>query len=116
VASPAVATDLARYAAAPFRLHHGVPVLDGGLTWVTCGVAETCPGGDHTIVLGAVTGTSLSHGEPLVRHSGRYRRLVPARQLRSYRRVRSTMPRFACSPSSASSPVTRSPRSSNGTR
>ncbi len=67
-----------RFAAAPYRLHYGVPVLDDALAWVTCGVAETYPGGDHTIVLGAVTGLSLSAGEPLVRESGRYRQLQPA--------------------------------------
>jgi hypothetical protein len=35
----------------------------------------TLQGGDHMIVLGAVTGMGRTGGEPLVRHAGRYRRI-----------------------------------------
>jgi 3-hydroxy-9,10-secoandrosta-1,3,5(10)-triene-9,17-dione monooxygenase reductase component len=70
--------DQARFAGVAHRLHDGLPVLAAALAWVTCGVAATYPGGDHTIVLGAVTGIGLGDGQPLVRQRGRYRLLQPA--------------------------------------
>jgi flavin reductase (DIM6/NTAB) family NADH-FMN oxidoreductase RutF len=82
--------DQLRFAAAPYYLQHGVPVLDDALAWVTCRVAATYPGGDHTIVLGAVTGIRICDGEPLVRQSGRYRRLQPTRYRRRQPARRST--------------------------
>jgi flavin reductase (DIM6/NTAB) family NADH-FMN oxidoreductase RutF len=70
--------ETVRFAATPYRLHHGMPVLDDALAWVTCGVVETYPGGDHTIVLGAVTQMAAGAGDPLIHHSGRYHRLQSA--------------------------------------
>ena len=59
------------------RLEQGFAVLDDALVCVTCDLYDATPGGDHTIVVGAVTGIELGAGEPLVRHAGRYRRLGP---------------------------------------
>lgn len=64
-----------KFSRVAYRLEKGSPVLDDALAWLTCDVHDTVPGGDHTIVLGAVTGIDVGTGEPLVRHGGRYRRL-----------------------------------------
>lgn len=34
----------------------GAPLLAGALAWIECDVERELPGGDHTIVIGAVTG------------------------------------------------------------
>ena len=62
-----------RFAGVVHRLERGVPVLSDSLAWLTCDVHATHPGGDHTIVVGAVTGMSRDTGDPLVWHDGRYR-------------------------------------------
>ena len=61
--------------------HHdagGAPVLDDALAWLSCRVHATHPGGDHTIVVGAVTRMAREEGEPLVWHASRYRVLDSA--------------------------------------
>jgi flavin reductase (DIM6/NTAB) family NADH-FMN oxidoreductase RutF len=62
-----------RFAGVGHRLERGVPVLSAALAWLTCDVHTTYPGGDHTIVVGAVTDLSRVAGDPLVWHDGRYR-------------------------------------------
>jgi flavin reductase (DIM6/NTAB) family NADH-FMN oxidoreductase RutF len=62
-----------RFADVCHRLERGVPVLSDALAWMTCDVHTTYPGGDHTIVVGAVTSMSREAGEPLVWHDSRYR-------------------------------------------
>jgi 3-hydroxy-9,10-secoandrosta-1,3,5(10)-triene-9,17-dione monooxygenase reductase component len=56
----------------------GAPVLDEALAWLSCRVHATYPGGDHTIVVGAVTEMDRGEGEPLVWHASRYRALDSA--------------------------------------
>jgi flavin reductase (DIM6/NTAB) family NADH-FMN oxidoreductase RutF len=64
-----------KFASVPHRLVDSSPVLDEALAWLTCDLHMTLQGGDHMIVLGAVTGMGRTGGEPLVRHAGRYRRI-----------------------------------------
>ncbi|MDQ7849593.1 MAG: flavin reductase family protein [Armatimonadota bacterium] len=71
-----------RYAGAPeFRFQrwaHG-PLLVGALASVGCRVERLVEAGDHTIVLGAVTGLHQGEpGDPLLFFGGRYRRLMQA--------------------------------------
>jgi len=62
-----------RFAGVGHRLERGVPVLSDALAWLTCDMHTTYPGGDHTIVVGAVTDLSRNAGDPLVWHDSRYR-------------------------------------------
>ncbi len=66
-----------KFSAVSYRLINGSPVLDEALAWVTCALHSKAPGGDHTIVIGAVSATGVRSGKPLVRQAGRYRRLAP---------------------------------------
>ncbi|MFG2012750.1 flavin reductase family protein [Micromonospora sp. NPDC048868] len=56
-----------------YRRAHGVPVLDDALAWLACRVHAEYPGGDHVIVVGAVTTVSCNAGDPLVWHRSGYR-------------------------------------------
>jgi flavin reductase (DIM6/NTAB) family NADH-FMN oxidoreductase RutF len=50
-----------------------LPVLDGVVAWIACGLEQLIPGGDHTIAIGAVE--ALEHdsaAQPLVWHRGTY--------------------------------------------
>ena len=58
------------------RWENGVPVLDSAVAWLTCSVHDALPGGDHTILVGAITDLRRADGEPLVWHGGRYRSLA----------------------------------------
>ena len=60
----------------------GAPRLDGVVAWIDCALHGEFPGGDHTIVVGAVRG--LEHDEPgpdgddpLLWFGRGYRRLAP---------------------------------------
>ncbi|MGX1115746.1 flavin reductase (DIM6/NTAB) family NADH-FMN oxidoreductase RutF [Streptomyces ambofaciens] len=64
-----------RFAGVPHHYQDTVPILDEAIASLTCTVHTTHPGGDHTILIGAVTTTSHGRGEPLLRHRGSYRRL-----------------------------------------
>jgi flavin reductase (DIM6/NTAB) family NADH-FMN oxidoreductase RutF len=57
----------------------GAPVLDGGLAWLDCRVHATFPGGDHTIIVGAVLAAGVAGGQddPLLYFASQYRRLAP---------------------------------------
>jgi flavin reductase (DIM6/NTAB) family NADH-FMN oxidoreductase RutF len=55
---------------------HGVPVLEGVLAWMVCGVVARVPTGDHRVVLAeAVAGDSSGAGRPLLYHAGGYNAL-----------------------------------------
>lgn len=54
----------------------GSPLLEGSLAWLDCTVQQTHVAGDHTIVVGRVEECSRGEGEPLVFHSGKYKRLA----------------------------------------
>lgn len=57
------------------RGHSGVPLLDGALAQLECRVTERHPGGDHTILIGAVESAEVREGNPLLYYRGGYRRL-----------------------------------------
>jgi 3-hydroxy-9,10-secoandrosta-1,3,5(10)-triene-9,17-dione monooxygenase reductase component len=65
-----------KFAGVRHRLVHGVPVFEHALAWFTCDVHRTHDGGDHTIVVGAVTAVHHDDGQPLVWHDRRYRSLA----------------------------------------
>ena len=54
----------------------GVPVIDGALTQVSTKVVDAHPAGDHTLFIGEVQHFEHLGGDPLIFHSGAYRRLV----------------------------------------
>lgn len=56
----------------------GVPLLEGCLSRFECRRWSGHEGGDHLIVLGAVTAASIGDGEPLVFFGGDYGRLADA--------------------------------------
>jgi 3-hydroxy-9,10-secoandrosta-1,3,5(10)-triene-9,17-dione monooxygenase reductase component len=64
-----------RFANVAHRSEQGLPVLADALAWAICQVHTTYPGGDHTVVVGAVSHMGRASGEPLVRHGGQYRAL-----------------------------------------
>lgn len=56
----------------------GAPVLDGVCAWVDCTLEAEHDGGDHTIVVGRVTGLGAdAAGSPLLYHRGAYGLTVP---------------------------------------
>lgn len=59
----------------PHTYVEGLPLLTDALAWVVCDLREIVAGGDHTIAIGAVTGTAHSDGEPLLWYRGGYRAL-----------------------------------------
>ncbi|PZQ13595.1 MAG: flavin reductase [Ancylobacter novellus] len=50
----------------------GSPIIEGVLAAAECRLAEICPGGDHTIVIGQVEKVHIHGGEPLLYHRGAY--------------------------------------------
>lgn len=65
-----------RFGGSGYRWTRGLPLLDMAIAWMTCSVHDALPGGDHMILVGAVTDLGRVDGEPLVWHGGRYRRLA----------------------------------------
>jgi len=57
------------------RGQHGIALLDGALAQMECRVHARYPAGDHTILVGAVEGTAVHEGHPLVYYRGGYGRL-----------------------------------------
>lgn len=63
-ASKAVAAE--KFANAPHREEHGVPVLDGALAWVACEAVDLRDAGDHVVATGLVVASwAAGDGEPL---------------------------------------------------
>src|SRR5580692_8648967 len=54
----------------------GVPLVEGAITHVVASVVDAHPAGDHTLFIGAVLDFEHRAGEPLIFHSGAYRRLI----------------------------------------
>jgi flavin reductase (DIM6/NTAB) family NADH-FMN oxidoreductase RutF len=54
------------------RSAEGLILLDGALAHIECERFAHYPGGDHTIVLGRVTGGTTSDGRPLLYYRGGY--------------------------------------------
>jgi flavin reductase (DIM6/NTAB) family NADH-FMN oxidoreductase RutF len=55
---------------------HGVPLVEGALTHVVANVVDAHAAGDHTLFIGEVLDFAHRCGEPLIFHSGAYRRLI----------------------------------------
>lgn len=51
---------------------NGSPIIKGTLAAAECSLAEICPGGDHTIIIGQVEKVHIHGGEPLLYHRGAY--------------------------------------------
>ncbi len=54
----------------------GVPLVAGAVTHVAARVVDAHPAGDHTLFIGEVAHFEKHPGEPLIFHSGAYRRLM----------------------------------------
>jgi flavin reductase (DIM6/NTAB) family NADH-FMN oxidoreductase RutF len=54
------------------RSPDGLVLLDGVLAHIECDRHATYPGGDHTIVVGRVTGGTTGEGHPLLYYRGGY--------------------------------------------
>ncbi len=57
----------------------GAPLIRGCLACLECELETTCPGGDHTILIGRVAGGRLSREarDPLLFYRGRYHEIGP---------------------------------------
>ena len=67
-----------KFAAAPYELRDGVPLLLDTVAWLICDLQELIPAGDHTIAIGRVSDMGHAGGRPpLVWYRGRYRNLSP---------------------------------------
>lgn len=64
-----------KWSAVSWKEHLGVPIIEGSLARIVCGLAEVLPGGDHVIVTGKVIEVAAEAGEPLVYHGGLFRSL-----------------------------------------
>lgn len=64
-----------KWSAVTWKEHLGVPIVEGSLARIVCGLAEVLPGGDHVIVTGNVIEVEAEPGEPLVYHGGLFRTL-----------------------------------------
>ncbi|MGE5092434.1 MAG: flavin reductase family protein [Bacillota bacterium] len=51
---------------------HGLVMIDGAHAWIECERHELVEAGDHTIVLGRVTGGTTGDGRPLLYYRGGY--------------------------------------------
>ena len=59
----------------------GAPILRGALASADCLIADTVPGGDHLIIIGAVQEVGFrENAEPLLYFGGGYRGLAPKSQ------------------------------------
>jgi flavin reductase (DIM6/NTAB) family NADH-FMN oxidoreductase RutF len=54
----------------------GTPLVEGALTHVVADVVDAHAAGDHTLFIGEVLHFAHRSGEPLIFHSGAYRRLI----------------------------------------
>ena len=54
----------------------GAPLLDDALATLECRVVQEAVGGDHTVFMGEVVGTSVSEGKPLVYFRSGYHQLA----------------------------------------
>lgn len=57
------------------RGSNGAPLLDDAIAVLECSTYRVFEAGDHEVVLGEVTATAVSGGDPLVYYDGAYRSL-----------------------------------------
>jgi flavin reductase (DIM6/NTAB) family NADH-FMN oxidoreductase RutF len=60
---------------------NGSPLIEGVVAAAECSLANVCPGGDHTIIIGAVDSIHVFGGEPLLYHCGGYTALKDKRMV-----------------------------------
>jgi 3-hydroxy-9,10-secoandrosta-1,3,5(10)-triene-9,17-dione monooxygenase reductase component len=60
-----------------WQAEDGVPALDGVLARIACERASVHVEGDHSVIVGRVTGGSHGDGAPLLYYRGRYAELGP---------------------------------------
>jgi flavin reductase (DIM6/NTAB) family NADH-FMN oxidoreductase RutF len=53
----------------------GIPLIEGAVCTLECGLHAQLPGGDHTIFVGEVEDAQMIDGVPLVYHGSGYREL-----------------------------------------
>ncbi|KXU29435.1 hypothetical protein A0J57_18645 [Sphingobium sp. 22B] len=58
-----------RFAGVEWRLQHGVPQLQGVLSWIGCDVESLIAAGDHVVVIGLVRQVINRTGSPLTYYS-----------------------------------------------
>lgn len=61
-----------------WRSHPEPPTLDGALARIACRVSQLYPGGDHTIIVGAIEDCSSRSAPPLAFHASRFGQFVQA--------------------------------------
>ena len=64
-----------KWSSVSWREHLGVPIVEGSLARIVCGLGDVLPGGDHVIVTGTVIEVEAEPGDPLVYHGGLFRAL-----------------------------------------
>ncbi|MEX1219326.1 MAG: flavin reductase family protein [Solirubrobacterales bacterium] len=64
-----------KWAAAEWKEHEGVPLVLGSLAHVICSLHDVISAGDHAIITGNVLEVQAAPGDPLIYHSGLFRRL-----------------------------------------
>lgn len=52
--------------------YRGVPLIEGAVATAVCGLEQTFPGGDHTIVVGHIEDYDITGGRPLIFYQGHY--------------------------------------------
>lgn len=66
-----------RFSGLEWRLDHGLPRLDGAVSWLRSEELTLIPGGDHTVVLAAVTAAETSGDSSLGYHLRQFRDVRP---------------------------------------
>ncbi|MBS9375203.1 flavin reductase family protein [Rhodococcus sp. B50] len=62
-----------KFAEMPWQRHNAIPRLDGSAIWLSCRLDSILPGGDHEILVGAVTEVETdSSAEPLTYHGRQF--------------------------------------------
>ncbi|MCS0494765.1 flavin reductase family protein [Ancylobacter sp. MQZ15Z-1] len=59
----------------------GSPIIEDVVAAAECSIREVCPGGDHSIIIGAVDHVHVHGGEPLLYHRGAYAALECERKV-----------------------------------
>jgi flavin reductase (DIM6/NTAB) family NADH-FMN oxidoreductase RutF len=66
-----------RFETTSWRMHDGVPRLDGVAAFLLCDQVELLPGGDHTVVLGTVLGAESLGEQSLSYHLRAFHAVPP---------------------------------------
>ena len=70
--------EVDRFDGVPFRRGmHDLALLEGALAHLECRTHSRTPGGDHTVLIGAVEATDIGAGAPLLYYRSGYGRLDP---------------------------------------